>query len=94
MWQLFGTFWPALGMVLVFSVALFWKRIRWYALFFGPLIVLVPCFRFADSWGANGNLLFMVLYLGLMAGLTFYYPVLTIVGAIVFYRRSRARQGK
>ena len=89
MWILFGTFWPVIGMTVVALSAVFFQRARWWLLFYGPLAVLFPCFAFGEIIGANGNMLFMLLYLGLLMGLWLYYPVLCVIGAIFFYRRAR-----
>jgi len=91
MWILLGTFWPVLGMALVAFLAIFIRKARWWILFLGPIVVMVPCFVFGNVIGQNGNLLFIALFLSLLAGLCIYYPVLAVTGLIVFYRRSRAR---
>jgi hypothetical protein len=89
MWDLLGTFLPILGMLAVALSAVFFRRGRWWILFFGPLLVLFLCFALLPWLADNGNLLYMTLFVGLYAGLGVYYLVLCVVAGIVFYRRVR-----
>jgi len=74
--------------------AIFIRKARWWILFLGPLVVMVPCLVFGDVIGQNGNMLFVALFLILLTGLYIYYPVLCLTGLIVFYRRSRAKSDR
>ncbi len=92
MWQLLGTFLPILGVASTFLLACNMRPgvARKLVLLLGPAATLTVCMFFAESFGANGNMLFVALLLFLWIFLAIYYPVLIGIWALREFRRRRA----
>jgi hypothetical protein len=92
MLQLIGTFLPILGLALTFLLACNVRpgMARISVLLLGPAVTLAVCMSFAESIGANGNMLFVALLLILWIFLLAYYPILIAIWAIREVRKRRA----
>lgn len=85
-----GTFLPLIGVV---ATAVFGRitsgRVRWIVLVSLPAITLAASFVIAPEVGKDGNLLFVLLLLGLAVALTVYYPVLVVIAIRRWVSRRR-----
>lgn len=85
---LLGTVWPVLGFCLALFIASVldgWKR--WLMLFAGPVIILSPCYLFAEQIAYNGNMLFVALFGIVYVAVIVYYPVITITGIVLLIKQ-------
>lgn len=88
--QLIGTFLPVYGIVLTAIFGVILKR--WWraaALLLTPLLT----YWLGSCWGGaiafDGNMLFVALFGVFMLGLCIYYPVLLVVGIILWFKKTR-----
>lgn len=87
---LIGTIWPVLGFslaLLIASVLSGWKR--WVMLLLGPVIILSPCYLFADLIAYNGNMLFVALFAIAFVVAIVYYPVIIITGIVLLLKQKK-----
>ena len=89
-WQLVGTFLPIYGICLTFVAAFILKRgWRIAALIVIPLITFALCHFFGEHIAYDGNMLYVLLSLLYFVALCVYYPVLIIVGIVLYIRKMK-----
>ena len=89
--QLIGTFLPIYGIVLtaIFGVVLK----RWWRI---AALLLVPLLTYGlgSYWGEaiafDGNMLYVALFGVFMVVMCLYYPVLLIVGIVLWFKKTRS----
>lgn len=88
--QLIGTFLPIYGIVLtaIFGVVLKrWSRAA--ALLLIPLLTYWLCSHWGEAIAFDGNMLYVALFGVFMLGMCIYYPVLLIVGIVLWFKKNR-----
>ena len=87
---LFGTFLPVIGMFVVLAAAQIARgRVRWWLMFFGPVVVAAACWMCAPVVLEGGNLLAAVVYGLFVLAMIAYYPVLLLIAAGATARARR-----
>lgn len=86
-----GTFLPILGVGATLLAAAILPGIwRWAVLFAGPAVTAALCSAIAEPVMRDGNMLAAITFILLFVFLWIYYPVLTIVAAVVWFRKRRS----
>jgi hypothetical protein len=89
--QLIGTFTPLYGVVLTAVLATVLKgKWRVAVLVLVPLLTYIICSAFGGIIGFDGNMLFVALFAVFLTGLCVYYPVLMVIGGVLWIRSHKS----